>query len=195
MCQLWVFKATGITLAGLVPAYHSTHPKGGLLCLKPLLFLFPEGWKARMGLEGVSSLCFWGLLENLGSVDGRPTGPVTPDHSWCSGAGRWNAFSSSLPTALCLSRVAPTSACDPWLRFLFRDFYESLPGAAPDPGSDATSRSRPWTLSGPRPLQPQSPQCPHFWAGPVKGVWATSRSFQRGAVREEGKGTVGGCGY
>lgn len=33
--QRWVFTRAGvwITLSGLLPGYHSAHPKGGLLCL------------------------------------------------------------------------------------------------------------------------------------------------------------------
>ena len=114
-------------------------PRGGLLCLKPLLFLTPEPRDARVALGGVLSLPFLGLLENLG--------------------GSCVCRSVTL-AALYLSPVAPGPACD-----LFWNFYDSLTGAALDPGSNAPSRPGPWTVRGTQTLTAPEPSVSSLWGG------------------------------
>lgn len=129
-----------ITLAALVPVRHSAH-------LEEAFCVLSHCFSSRQSLEMLEwlsegfcpSLPFLGLLENLG--------------------GSCVCRSVTL-AALYLSPVAPGPACD-----LFWNFYDSLTGAALDPGSNAPSRPGPWTVRGTQTLTAPEPSVSSLWGG------------------------------
>lgn len=125
-----------------------------------------------MGLKGISSLSFWGLLDKLGSRgwQARWTRHSRPQLVF------WGPLMACIPgftalAALCFSRVTPRSTCDPWLRFLLELSMNSFlmqPQTQevmrpPGPGRGLLG------LGGPGSLWCRG-LSPHFWGGPGKAA-------------------------